>query len=108
MILPSDSLIARAKLVDYLLRPREDHDKAGFLRLAGYERSNPARLEADIRARLLPLSAEFAGATPYGDKFIIRGELVGPNGRRLRVCSVWMVEKPAGTTKFVTLYPDHS
>jgi hypothetical protein len=101
-------MIAPAKLSDYLLRPREDHDKAGFLRLAGYHRDDPARLEADIRAQLLPLPASFTGSTAYGDKFVIRGELIGPNGRKLRVCSVWMVEKPAGTTKFVTLYPDHS
>ena len=108
MYLSTDAIIAPAKLADYLLRPREDHDKAGFLRLAGYHRDDPARLESDIRTQLLQRPAEFAGATPYGDKFIVRGELTGPNGRSLRVCSVWMVEKPAGTTKFVTLYPDHS
>lgn len=107
MKLPPDAKIAPAKLRDYLLRPREDHDKAGYLRLAGYHQGDPGRLERDIRAQLLPMAPVFAGSTAYGDKFIIRGELLGPNGRRLKVRSVWMVEKPAGTTKFVTLYPDH-
>ncbi len=31
MKLPPDSIVAREKLTHYLLRPRDDHDKSGFL-----------------------------------------------------------------------------
>jgi hypothetical protein len=108
MRLPPDSIIARDKLSAYLLSRREDHDKSGFLALAGYDAPNADRLEADLRAQILPLDATAVGATPYGEKFVIRGPLCGPNGRVLRVLSVWMLEKATGLTKFITLYPDRS
>lgn len=109
MKLPAESIIAPEKLTDYLLRPRDDHDKSGFLARAGYgSREDAAKLEADIRSQMLPLEAESLGATIYGEKFVIRGTLTGPNGRRLKIFSVWMVEKATGLTKFITLYPDES
>jgi hypothetical protein len=106
MKLSPDTVIAREKLADYLLRPREDHDKAGFLALAGYGTDDAEKLEADLRAQILPLEAAAAGTTVYGEKFVIRGLLCGPNGRTLRILSIWMLEKATGLTKFITLYPD--
>jgi hypothetical protein len=106
MQLPQDAVISPKKLTDYLLRARDDHDKSGFLAVAGYTSEHAARLELDIRTQLLPVSATPAGKNPYGEKFIIRGNLTGPNGRSLRVLSVWMLEKATGLTKFITLYPD--
>lgn len=106
MQLPRDAIIAPEKLTDYLLRARDDHDKSGFLALAGYNKMQAVRLESDIRAQLLPIPATCAGENPYGEKFVIRGSLTGPNGRTLRVFSVWMLEKATGLTKFITLYPD--
>jgi len=52
----------------------------------------------------VPLEAEFEESTEYGDKYRIVGALVGPNGRTLRVVSVWMIEAATRTTKFLTLY----
>jgi hypothetical protein len=106
MKLPADSTIAREKLTDYLLRPRDDHDKSGFLAVAGYTALHADRLESDLRAQLLPLDVSPAGQTAYGEKFVVRGPLTGPNGRTLRVLSVWMREKATGLVKFITLYPD--
>lgn len=108
MKLPTTAVIAPEKVANYLLQPREDHDKSGFLALAGYTRSDATRLEGDIRRQLLLLEAVSAGHTPYGEKFLIRGPLTGPNGRSFPVLSVWMVEKATGLTKFITLYPDAS
>ena len=53
MILPADTIIARPKLTHYLLRPRKDHDKSGFLALAGYDQT-----EADRLAGTMQLKAE--------------------------------------------------
>jgi hypothetical protein len=64
----------------------------GFLALAGYDAGSYDRLKADLRSQFLPLEAEPAGQPPYGQKFIIRGDLKGPNGRSLRVLSVWMLD----------------
>jgi hypothetical protein len=46
--------------------------------------------------------------TEYGPKYRIRGTLSGPNGRTLRVLSIWMKEDATGGVKFVTLRPDKS
>jgi hypothetical protein len=97
---------------------------------AGYTLESADKLMTDIREQLLPLEAEFfqqserqtlniASASPrlpleaeffqqseYGPKYRIRGTLKGPNGRLLRVVSIWITEEATGQTKFVTLYPD--
>ena len=106
--LPDKTVIAREKLTNFLLRPRDDHDKSGFLAVAGYGAADTDRLESDLRTHLLPLEAAPAGRTRYGEKFIIRGPLTGPNGRTVQVLSVWMREKATGITKFITLYPDRT
>ena len=59
-----------------------------------------------MREQLLPLEAELIEETEYGPKYLIRGTLRGPNGRAVRVVSIWMTEDATGETKFVTLYPD--
>jgi hypothetical protein len=107
MKLPADSVIATRKLDEYLLRHREEDDKSGFLSLAGYTAENAERLMNDLRMQLLPLDAEFFDQTEYGPKYRIQGTLTGPNGRALRVVSIWMKEDATGATKFVTLFPDN-
>ena len=106
MKLPADTIIARRKLDEYLLRHRDEDDKSGFLAQAGYTRENADRLMSDLRTQLLPLDAEFFDETEYGPKYRIRGTLTGPNGRTLRVLAIWMKEDATGETKFVTLLPD--
>ncbi len=92
--------------MNYLLARRPENDKSQFLGLAGYDLANPNRLAEDIRRYLLPMEAESDEVTEYGEMFRICGSLVGPNGRSLRVVSVWMTESATGVTKFITLYPD--
>ena len=106
MKLPADTIIARRKLDEYLLRHRAEDDKSGYLALAGYTLENAERLIHDIRTQLLPLDAQLFDETEYGTKYRIRGVLSGPKGRRLRVLSIWMKENATGETKFVTLLPD--
>ncbi len=106
MKLPADTIIARSKLDQYLLRHRDEDDKSGFLALAGYTAENADRFLNDLRAQLLPLDAELFDQTEYGPKYRIRGTLTGPNGRSLRVVSIWMKEDATDQTKFVTLFPD--
>src|SRR6266496_3545627 len=105
MKLPADSEVARVKVTNYLLKLRDEDDKSKFLSLAGYTLAHADKLLEDLHA-LLNAEAEFIQTTEYGDKYRIRGTLTGPNGKQLRVVSVWMTEEATGRTKFVTLYPD--
>jgi len=104
--LPPDTSIAPTKLTQYLLRLRVEDDKSQFLELAGYTLADADRLLRDIRAQVLPLDAEFHEETEYGPKYRIRGTLTGPNGRVLRVLTIWMKENATNQVKFVTLFPD--
>lgn len=54
----------------------------------------------------MPLEAKATENTDYGPKFALAGALTGPNGRALRVVTIWMTEQATGETKFITLYPD--
>jgi hypothetical protein len=105
MKLPDDSEIASIKITQYLLKLREEDDKSKYLAQAGYTAAHADQLLYDLRG-LLKTDAEFVQATDYGDKYEIRGILAGPNGRTLRVVSIWMIERATGQTKFVTLFPD--
>lgn len=105
MKLAADAVIARDKVVNYLLKWRPENDKSQLLALAGYTIDHPDRLANDIRKQLLPLDAQAEETTEYGGKYRISGTLVGPNGQALRVETIWMVESNSGVTKFVTLYP---
>ncbi len=105
MKLPADSEIAREKITRYLLTLRTEDDKSHFIAMAGYTLAHADKLLEDLRG-LLAKEAEFIESTEYGDKYRICGTLTGPNGRMLRVVSIWMTEEAVGRTKFVTLYPD--
>ena len=106
MRLPEDTFIAQEKLTEYLLQWRPEDDKSAFLAQAGYTLANADRLMADIRNQLMPLEAEASEETEYGPKYDVRGALNGPNGRILRVVTIWLTEEATGRTKFITLFPD--
>ena len=106
MKLPPDSLIPLEKLTSYLLIRQKRSDKSAFLSRGGYSMDNPERFRDDLRSQILPLDAVSAGSTKFGDFFEIRGILHGPNGKNLRVKTIWMRENLRETVRFITLLPD--
>lgn len=105
MKLSAQAIIAHEKMAKYLLAWRPENDKSQFLARAGYTDQDADRLADDIRNQLLSKDAEFECATDYGDIYRITSALIGPNGRELKVTSIWMVEAATNATKFITLYP---
>lgn len=106
MKLPPASFIAPEKSFRYLLVPLAEGDKSAFLAQAGYNLSCASQLTEDIREQILPHDATLLQQTEHGQYYEIRAPLTGPNGRTLRVRSIWMRERLSGTTKFITLFPD--
>ncbi|AFZ07160.1 hypothetical protein Osc7112_2750 [Oscillatoria nigro-viridis PCC 7112] len=106
MKLPNDTIIAEAKITQYLLKFLLEDDKSLFLAQANYTQDNWQQLEKDLREQILPLDATPTEQTRYGNKYEIRDTLTGPNGISLRVVTVWMTEFPSQKTKFITLYPN--
>lgn len=105
MRLPLDVVIAREKLTDYLLILKSRNDKSKWLRKAGYSIENWAQLEYDLRTQVATGEAVLDETNTYGHVYRIETELVGPNGRQIKVVTIWMTEHATGMTKFITMYP---
>ena len=105
MIIPKDALIPDSKIRDYLLIPLRKSDKSKYLSLAGYERDDHWELVRDIRDQLLPGEGIFQERKPDGELYQLFGTLTGPNGRILRVKTIWIREW-TGKWRFITLFPD--
>ncbi len=99
-------MIAYAKLTQYLLVLKNRNDKSDWLAKAGYKPDNWQVLENDLRTQILPSDATPTEMTEWGQRYEIRGKLVGPNGKTLSVRTIRMTEKATGITKFLTMYPD--
>jgi len=64
--------------------------KAAFFRALGYTQENWKDLELDLR-RFLREEAWEKGATKYGIKYEIHGQINGPTGRSARIVTAWIV-----------------
>ena len=106
MKLPPDSVIAEAKVTQYLLVPQARADKSAFLARAGYTAGNAEALIHDLREMLHAHEATPAGTNQFGDYYELRGSLRGPNGTILSVKTIWIREHLSGECRFITLLPD--
>ena len=106
MKLPLGSVIGDQKLKKYLLSPRVEDDKSGFLAIAGYTTGHWRVLEVDLRQLIAENDADLTRSTVYGDIYEVKGSLIGPNGKTLHIISVWIRLKSNNETRFVTLVPD--
>jgi hypothetical protein len=106
MKLSRDAVISERKIREYLLTPRVEDDKSGFLALAGYSAGNWRVLEKDLWQQVEEGDALLIRTTQYGEMYHMRGRLEGPNGKVLDVVTVWIRLHATGETRFVTLLPD--
>lgn len=105
MKIPPEALIPPEKLTGYLLVLKPEDDKSGFLEQAGFTLENPEALEAAIRAHTSQSEAEVDRVNRFGEYYVVKGELVGLNGRNLRVITVWIRDSGSESIRFVTLKP---
>ena len=100
------ALISSEKLRNYLLSPSHPvgRFKSVFFRSLGYSQSESDQLEADIRKILLN-DVEKKEDTPYGKKYIIRGNITGPSKRTTEIVTVWIILNGEDFPRFVTAYP---
>ncbi len=103
MYLNQNAIISPNKITNYLLIPLPKDDKSQYLAQGGYTLDNWQQLERDLREQILTLEAQPTLKTKYGQKYQILGSLNCPNGRILKIKTIWIVTEQ--TTKFVTLFP---
>lgn len=105
MKVPADAIIPPEKLRDYLLVPRPSDDKSKFLAQAGFNRDNPHVLLGALRELAASVEADSNGTNDYGEFLRAEGEIIGPNGRKLSVVTIWLRWRTDGRVRFVTLKP---
>ena len=100
------AVIPPEKLRDYLLSPVHPigRFKSAFFRRLGYSPDSWERLAADFRS-LLVHESQLVEATEFGEKYMVRGTLTGPNGRSAPVATVWIILNGQTAPRFVTAYP---
>jgi hypothetical protein len=100
------AVVPDAKLVGYLLSAShpQGRDKARFFTHHGFRADEPDVLR---RALLEVASAADVEVTvfAYGTKYVGEGDVVAPNGRTLRLRTVWVISDDGQPPAFVTAYP---
>jgi hypothetical protein len=95
------------KIQDYLLSPTHPvgRFKAAFFQGLGYSQSDGRTLESDIRRLIETADALGGQASPYGEKYEVRGTLRGPSGRVAELVTVWIILTDENVPRLVTAYP---
>lgn len=100
-----------------IIDPRKIHDyvlslghpvgrfKARFFLALGFARENWQEFRSELK-RIVQVEAEMGARTDYGQKYLVRGTIVGPAGRGAAVLTVWIVLTGEAVPRFVTVYPE--
>ena len=109
VILPNAdrAIVAPEKVRDYLLA--SDHPlgrgKAKFFAQLGFAESNWHALQAALLDLARSGDAEIGPRNRFGQKYLVRGALSGPQGRPMRVLSIWIILNGEDTPRLLTAYP---
>lgn len=101
-----EAIIPPEKVRDYLLSVSQPVGKfkAVFFSARGYTATDWQQLEADLRA-LLVYEAELGERTEYGQKYVIRGRITGPAGKRAEIATAWIILEGESRPRLITAYP---
>ena len=103
-----NAYISPEKLIDYLLS--ESHPvggpKARYLRASGFNETNIALLHDGLIGIAHLYEVQNSLSIPYGEKFVIDGEILAPNGSFIFLRTVWIIDKGQDRPRFVTAYPE--
>ena len=101
-----EAVVPIQKISGYLLNDThpDGRGKAAFFRSLGFRPAEPGVLQAGLLR--LARDAEMREAvSPFGLKYVGIGSLDCPDGRQVRVVTVWMLREGAPPPYFVTAYP---
>jgi len=79
--------------------------KARFFREGGFDESTVELLAQGLLQIARTQEVVGTSTTVHGEKYILEGELEGPSGRRLRVRTIWIIDRGHEWPRLVTAYP---
>ena len=101
-----NALIPRNKLTKYLLS--ETHllgkFKAKLFRSLGFNETNVDILEESLLSIAQSNDIKEEISFQYGTKYIIDGKIETPNGKIVKIRTVWIIEEGEKKPRFVTAY----
>lgn len=102
------AVIDRRKLTDYALSPEHPvgRFKSAFFASLGFTARNWEKLDLELRKLVLWSTAELGELTRFGQKYVVRGRITGPQGRTAEVLTVWIILKGEQVPRLVTAYPE--
>ena len=102
------ALIDASKVRDYLLSPSHPigRFKARFFAALGYAQQDWPLLSEDLLRIARSGQAALGQPSSFGQKYEVSGTLIGPNGRKARVTTVWVVRPEEEAPRFVTAFPE--
>lgn len=80
--------------------------KAHFFTRLGFASERWQDLRDQLHRIALQEEAEVSERTDYGQKYLVRGTIVGKAGRRAKVLTAWIVLYEEEYPRFVTAYPE--
>lgn len=97
----------QAKIRDYLLGAEHPvgRYKATFFRRLSYERGLWRQLGEDLQTVVQAADAMPLEKNRYGQKYLVRAILKGPNGETAGVHSIWLVPSENAPPHLITAYP---
>lgn len=101
------AIVDSSKVRDYLLSPTHvvGYTKARFFSRLGFAASRWEELRAQLLELALHADAEVAEATPFGQKYQVRGIIRGPNGRVAGILTIWIIREGEHRPRLVTAIP---
>jgi len=106
---PGDVVIDRRKIHDYILSLEHPvgRFKALFFARLGIIAEDWEAFSGQLRRIAVIGAAEVAARTSYGQKYTVRGSIVGPTGKHADVVTVWIVRVGERIPRLVTVYPEN-
>ncbi len=97
------------KLGGYLLSSThpEGQYKARYFLALGYAPDAPGELEQSLLEIAKTAEVTEAMDSPYGTKYVLDGSMGAPNGAKVLLRTVWVLEHGEVRPRFVTAYPVH-
>jgi hypothetical protein len=100
-------LIPEHKITDYLLSDENSKGKSAFFTSCGFTQTNWKELRHALQQHAINHDVQLVSKTIYGTKYIIEAFMQIPDGRCLKIRSVWIIDTGTEIPRLVTAYPLH-
>jgi hypothetical protein len=103
----AEAIIPVSKIRDYLLSSSHPvgRGKFSFFVGLGFTQGRWEVLAEAVRLHAAITEVRSVESTPFGERFVLEGNLRAPDGREAPIRAVWFIETGEEIPRFVTAYP---